>query len=114
MGQVECVQLMLEAGAAPNGPSAGTSSKSPLRLATYSKIAGKSRKIAALLLGFGASPQGYESEEFAAECLKQFAWHRRKIIFLIRYKASVNAGAASKLQELLQRPHLFQNIAKCL
>mmetsp|Transcript_38887 Transcript_38887/g.82761 ORF Transcript_38887/g.82761 Transcript_38887/m.82761 type:complete len:438 (-) Transcript_38887:260-1573(-) len=115
MGHAECVQLVLEAGAAPNGPSAGMSSKSPLRLATYSATKdGATEQIVELLLGFGANSQGYCSEEFAAKCLQRFAWHRRKIMFLIRDKACVNEGRESMLQKLLQRPHLLQNIAKWL
>jgi len=128
MGHVECVQLVLEAGAAPNGPSTGMSSKSPLRLASYNlpslpclprlrcsptKDKGY-EQIVELLLGFGASPQGYCTEELTAQCRRRFSWHRRKIMFLIRDKACVNEGTESKLHMLLQRPLLFQNIKKYL
>jgi len=111
MGHFECVQLLLEKEAAPNGPRSGKSSKSPLRLATYSGFP----MIAELLLGFGADPRGQCSEEFAVECLQRYSWYRRRKIFLIRDKACITEGPESKLQQLLaQRPLLFRMIARFL
>jgi len=111
-GHGKCAEILLDAGASPNGVPCGKSSKSPLRLANYAKgnkrAGANHQQVIELLFGFGADTEGYYSSEYAEGVRRRFSWIRRRRLFWIRDKAQATRDNDIKLQMLLsQRPWFF-------
>lgn len=115
-GHAESVEVMLNAGAEPDGPARFRQHrKTPLRLATYSNSDSKTganyNKVIELLLCFGADPSGYGNLAFAEAMRKHYFWQRgpRKA-YLIRDKAPEQCA----LRILFLRTSIFHHVVSYL